>query len=268
MEGLKQAVAPLRTVVIGSGNVASALAPALEEAGVIEVAAVCSPTLEHAEELACKLRSAVAVNDVSQIPTAAQLYLVSVSDDALASVASKAPRVADAVWLHTSGGVDASVLSPLSPNYGVLYPLQTFSKGRHTEFDAIPVFVEGATPEALGVAELLGKALSDDVRTADGDTRRKLHAAAVFACNFTNHLYAIASDILRREAGADLTVLRPLLEETLAKALSMPPADAQTGPARRGDTRVMERHMALIQPDEARLYKILSDSIMKRYEQH
>ena len=267
MEGLIK-LPPLRAVVIGSGNVASALAPALEEAGAIEVMTVCSPTLSHAEELAGKLHGAVAVNDLSLIPAAAQLYLVSVTDDALAEVAAKAPRAAGAVWLHTSGGVDASVLSPLSPNYGVLYPLQTFSKGRHTDFNTIPVFVEGATAEALDVAERLGEALSEDVRVADGDTRRKLHAAAVFACNFTNHMYAIASDILRREADADLSVLKPLLEETLAKALSMPPADVQTGPARRRDTRVMERHMALIQPDEAYLYKILSDSIMKRYEQH
>lgn len=268
MEGLNQSAGPLRAVIIGSGNVASALAPALEAAGEIQVEAVCSPTPAHARELACRLRNAVAESDMARIPADAQLYIVSVTDDALAQVAANAPHAADAVWLHTSGGVDASVLAPLSPNYGVLYPLQTFSKGRHTDFATIPIFVEGATPTALAVAERLGRALSSDVRRADGDTRRKLHAAAVFACNFTNHLYAIASDILHREADADLTVLRPLLEETLAKALSMPPADAQTGPARRGDTRVMERHMALIQPHEAYLYKILSDSIMKRYEQH
>lgn len=258
---------PLRAVVIGSGNVASALAPALEAAGAIEVAAVCSPTRSHAAELADRLQKAVPVTDLSDMPRDAEVYLVSVTDDALAQIASKAPSVTDAVWLHTSGGVDASVLAGLTPHYGVLYPLQTFSKGRRTDFDGIPVFVEGATDKALVTAQRLGEFLTNDVRRADGDTRRKLHAAAVFACNFTNHLYAIASDILHREADSDLAVLRPLLQETLTKALAMEPADAQTGPARRGDAALIAKHIALLQPHEAELYRILSDSIMKRYEQ-
>lgn len=266
MERLKRE--PIRTVVIGSGNVASALAPALECAGAIAVEAVCSRNVAHAAELASKLADALALDDLGAVPADAALYLVSVSDDAIERVAAQLPHVQSAVCLHTSGGVDMTALSAVTPNYGVLYPLQTFSKGRVTEFAGIPVFVEGATEKALDMARYLGNALNGDVRHADGNGRRSLHAAAVFACNFTNHLYAIAADILKREAGADLAVLEPLLKETLAKALRMPPADAQTGPARRGDMKVMQGHVDLLQQHEAELYKLLSDSIMQRYEQH
>lgn len=264
--GVSQVSKPLRTVVIGSGNVASAIVPVLESGGIISVRTVCSPTADHARQLADLLHEASVVTSVSDIPRDADLYLVSVIDDAVPLIVKNAPRTPEGVWLHTSGGVDASVMAEVTPNYGVVYPLQTFSKGRVAELDGIPVFVEGSTPKALYTAEMLGRAISSDLRVADGDTRRKLHAAAVFACNFTNYMYTIAADILRREADADLSVLRPLLEETLRKALDMYPGDAQTGPARRGDTAVINRHMGLLKPDEAAIYKILSDSIMKRYE--
>ena len=98
--------------------------------------------------------------------------------------------------------------------------------------------------------------------------RAKLHAAAVYACNFTNHLWAIADDILRRETGTDLGVLRPLLEETMRKALTMRPADGQTGPARRGDRGVIEKHKSLLTQDEAQLYETLSQHIMDYYERN
>lgn len=252
----------MRTVVIGSGNVASAVVPALERAGAISVAAVYSPTPVHAKQLADRLACADAVSDAARVPMDAELYLVAVKDDAIARIAGELPRN-NAVWLHTSGGVPAAMLAPLTESYGVFYPLQTFSKGVDVNLAEVPVFVEGSDDAALAVAELLGRAISPKVYHADGDTRCKMHAAAVFACNFTNHLWAIADDILRREAGVDLSVLHPLLIETLRKAMLGHPADGQTGPAVRGDRGVMEKHASLLTADEAELYRRLSEHIME-----
>lgn len=260
-EGLTE---PLRTVIIGSGNVATAVAPALELAGAVTVVAVYSPTYAHAAELAGKLNNAVAVDKACDMPADADLYIVAVKDDAVAKVAAELPRN-NAVWLHTSGGVPAETLSPLTDNYGVFYPLQTFSKGVDVNLAEVPVFVEGSNDMTLSVAERLGRAISPKVHHADGDTRCKMHAAAVFACNFTNHLWAIADDILRREAGVDLSVLHPLLKETLRKAMLGRPSDGQTGPAVRGDRGVMDKHAGLLADDEARLYRELSEHIMDYY---
>lgn len=256
---------PLRTVIIGSGNVASAVAPALEKAGAIDVMQVYSPTARHAGLLAAKLAHAEPVSEPGDVAVGAELYLVAVKDDAIATLAGTF-GMRGGVWLHTSGGVDCRELAPVTADYGVFYPLQTFSKGVDVDFAGVPVFIEGSTVHAYAVAERLGRSLSEKVYQADGRRRSQLHAAAVFACNFTNHMWAIADDVLRRETGTDLTVLRPLLEETMRKALSMRPADGQTGPARRGDRGVIERHKSLLKPDEAEIYELMSQHIMDYYE--
>lgn len=258
---------PVRTVVIGSGNVASAIAPVLEQAGAIMVEQIFSPNPEHAATLASRLSSARPVSDAESVMADAELYLVAVKDDAIAGLAETL-KSNNAVWLHTSGGVECSVMSTLSPDYGVFYPLQTFSKGVDVDIAEVPVFIEGSTPKAFLLARQLAEAISTKVYEADGKTRARLHAAAVFACNFTNHLWAIADDILRREAGTDLGVLAPLIRETMRKAMVMRPADGQTGPARRGDRGVIEKHKSLLTADEAALYEILSQHIIDYYECH
>lgn len=259
------AVMPVKAVIIGSGNIASAVAPALEVAGAIDVVQVYSPTAAHASALARRLRAARGVSRPEDVDMSAELYLVAVKDDAIALLASQLPRNG-AVWLHTSGGVDCSTLAPLTDDYGVFYPLQTFSKGREVDLAEVPVFIEGHTQRALQMARRLADAISPKVYEADGEVRARLHAAAVFACNFANHLWAVADEYLRRETSTDLSVLHPLLCETMAKAMTMPPADAQTGPARRGDRGVIEKHKSLLNADEARLYEILSQHIIDRYE--
>ena len=258
---------PLSTVIIGSGNVASAVAPALERAGVIAVRQVYSPTAGHAAALAARLGAAEAVSRPEDVVADAELYLVAVKDDAIPRIASEM-KPNGAVWLHTSGGVECRELAPLTENYGVFYPLQTFSKGRAVDLSEVPVFIEGATERALAVARQLAESISPKVYEADGAARARLHAAAVFACNFANHLWAIADDVLRRETATDLSVLYPLLRETMSKAMTMQPGDAQTGPARRGDRGVIEKHKSLLTDDEAALYETLSQHIIDRYECH
>lgn len=258
-------IEPIKTVIIGSGNVASCIAPALECAGVIEVTAVFSPTLDHAATLAKKLQGAIAVSNPAEVPTDALLYLVAVKDDAIAKLATTLPPVPGALWLHTSGGVEASTLRPLSERFGVFYPLQTFSKGVDVDLEKVPIFIEASNESDIELVKALALAISPKVQFADGITRSKLHAAAVFACNFTNHLWAIADNILHREANTDLSVLYPLLQETLRKAMTVPPAEAQTGPAVRADRGVIAKHCSLLTNEEAELYNILSERIISFY---
>ncbi|MCM1293481.1 MAG: F420-dependent NADP oxidoreductase [Bacteroides sp.] len=256
---------PLRTVVIGSGNVASAIVPELKKVGAVDVCQVYSPTMAHAQQLADKLGKCTATDRPEDVVSDAELYFVAVKDDAIAGLAYVMPRN-DAIWLHTSGGVESSKLAALTSHYGVFYPLQTFSKGVNVDVSCIPVFVEGSNEATLWVAENMARMLTDKVYEADGPKRARLHAAAVFACNFTNHLWAISDDILRRETGTDLSVLEPLLQETMRKALSMRPADGQTGPAVRGDRGVIEKHKSLLTGEEAEIYEYLSQKIMKYHE--
>lgn len=256
----------LKTVVIGSGNVASAIAPALEAAGAIDVVAVYSPTPGHAERLASQLKHAEALDCPKAIPVDAELYLVSVKDDAIRTLATELHPSPAALWLHTSGGVDASVLAPLSKRNGVFYPLQTFTTGVNVDITEVPIFIEAAESDDLEIVRILAESISPKVHEANGETRAKMHAAAVFACNFTNHLWALADDILHRETGTDLSVLHPLLKETLRKALSHRPSEVQTGPAARGDRGVIAKHAALLTDDEAELYRILSEHIINYYK--
>lgn len=253
----------LRIVVIGSGGVASSLAPALDALDGVEVVQVYSPTLAHAEALASRLSAAVAVDDCAALSRDADMYLISVKDDAIAHLAEVVAPCRDAVWAHTSGSVPMSVIGPLGCHTGVFYPLQTFSRERIVDVAQVPFFIEGSDAYTVDFLKNLARCLSPRVFDADGDTRRLMHVAAVFACNFTNHLWAISADLLG-EHNIPFDVLRPLLEETLHKALSAHPAKGQTGPAQRGDMKVMDAHRKMLDEHLAKLYTTLSQSIMNR----
>lgn len=257
---------PLRAVIIGAGNVASQIAPALQRSGCISVEAVWSRTAEHARELAAALGPGVkAETELRRLPADAEFYLVSVADDVVAQVVG-AMTPGHALWAHTAGSVEASVLAPLTDRYGVFYPLQTFSRGVAVEISEVPMFIEGSDRATADSLLEMARAISERVYEADSELRSKMHAAAVFACNFANHLWAMADDLLRERAGLDITVLGPLMRETLRKALLVPPAEAQTGPARRRDRSVMEKHISQLTPHQGEIYRLMSESIMQYYQ--
>ncbi len=260
---------PIRLAIIGSGNVASALAPAFAASPDVDLIAICSPTPGHAEALASTLSPRPeAVESVASLPRDADVYLIAVKDDRVASVALEAAGLfpATALWLHTSGSVPAEALARAGGGYGVLYPLQTFSKGVPVNLRELPVFIEANTAAGLDTARRLAEAISPIIHEADSELRKRMHVAAVFACNFTNYFWTVADDILRHEPGLNLSVLHPLLKETLRKAMAEGPEGSQTGPARRGDRGVIEAHKELLgSTDEARLYGEISEAIIRRY---
>lgn len=255
----------LKIALIGSGGVASSLAPVLDALEGVTVAQVMSRTAANALALASRLANAEAITTPSALTPDADIYIIAVTDNALAGLAQTLPPARNAIWLHTSGSVDASVLSRLSPHHGVLYPLQTFSKGRRVDMARVPLFIEGSDALTSATVEKLARRLTPDVYEADSSTRRLIHVAAVFSCNFANHLWATASDILATR-GIPFTVMRPLLEETLGKALRGNPADGQTGPARRGDTKVIAAHREMLSGLPAEIYDLLTQSIIQRYD--
>lgn len=251
-----------KVVMLGCGNVATHLARALHGAGA-EVAQIYNHRIENARRLAAET-GATATDTVDGIIDDADLYIISVVDDAILPLVESLGK-RQGVWVHTSGTTPASVLAPVTGRHGVLYPLQTFSRDVEVDMTRVPIFTEAADDASLALIDRTAAAISRSVSHADSEKRKLLHISAVFACNFTNHLWSFAVDILR-EADEELDVLRPLIEVTLAKALAAGPLAGQTGPARRGDLGTIKSHLDALPEGEAReLYRLLSESILKKF---
>ncbi|MBD5201859.1 MAG: DUF2520 domain-containing protein [Bacteroides sp.] len=252
-----------QVVVIGSGNVASALAVAIENSGAGSVIQIYSRNIDHARALASRLECAATTDSTEDISADADIYLVSLADDAVTETLTKI-RPNDALWLHTSGSLDMDVLSGMSDRYGVFYPLQTFSRNRKVDLSAVTLFTEGSSPAVEDEIARFGEKIFRNIIHADSVTRSRMHVAAVFACNFSNYMWSIAYDLLS-EDGIPFDVLGPLLRETLDKALSMPPREGQTGPARRADQRIIEAHASSLPPKEEEIYRLLSKNIIEDF---
>lgn len=251
-----------RIVVIGSGNVASHLAPALDR-HVGDVVQVMSRDLSHARALAGTLRGATAVDRPEDVVADADLYVVSVSDDSIIPLLDRLD-CRQGLWMHTSGSVPMTVFQGRALRYGVLYPLQTFSRDVAVDMRRVPFFVEGSDDvEALAIHDIAAR-ISSSVHYADSLVRRQLHVAAVFACNFTCQMWAEADEILQR-AELPFSTLLPLIEATFDKVRRVRPADALTGPARRGDRNVIAAHMEMLPLPQREIYRCISGRIIDRY---
>lgn len=248
-----------RIFMIGSGNLATRLSDAFRAAGH-EMVGVYSRTKAHAERLADILQCP-AFTSLDDIPDA-EVYVFAVKDEALAALIDQLAAPSEALLLHTAGSVPMDVFKGKAERYGVLYPLQTFSRERAVCFQEIPCFVEASTEAALLSVKRLAESVSAHVEVLDSDRRRHLHLSAVFACNFVNHCYDVAWHLLQAR-GIDPQVLLPLIDETARKVHRLTPSEAQTGPAVRWDTSVMERHLSLLgeQNHASRVYQLMSEGI-------
>ena len=246
-------------VLLGSGNVATHLALALKAVGE-NITQVFSLNLINAKALAEKVDSK-STNSFSEIESNADLYIISVKDDAIAEVAVNLEGV-NGLVVHTSGTTDIKVLSSVVKNAGVFYPLQTFSKNKEVDFAMIPLCLEATNLKQLEILNSLANKLSTKVYQLDGEKRKILHLAAVFACNFTNHLYALANQILG-DNNLDFDIIRPLIAETADKVMIDLPDNLQTGPAVRNDESTINKHLTMLAdlPELQEIYKTLSNSI-------
>ena len=249
--------------LIGAGRVATHLAAALVREGLPPVA-VCSRTMPSAQRLAVRIGGAVeAMDDTVRLPRA-DVYIYAVKDDALPALADAVGRrFPDALHIHTSGSTALDVFPDVCTRCGVLYPMQTFSADRPVDFRRVPLFIEGRNAQSIDRLTRLAQRLSDHVQPLDSTRRRALHLAAVFACNFVNHCYALAAQVVEQQAGVPWQTLLPLVDETAAKVHQLHPIQAQTGPAIRMDQRIIGIHEAMLSadPDAAEIYRMMSRSI-------
>ncbi len=253
--------------IIGSGNLATSLAPALEQNGFV-INSIYGRSIKSAERIADNLYQASATISLDFSNSKAKVFLLAVADNAIEEVARELVLPANAVVAHTSGSRSLSVLGyTASPNIGVFYPLQTFSKLKRVTFDDVPILIEGDNSFTTKMLHGVAKKISNTVSGATSRQRKMIHLAAIFASNFTNAMLVHANDLMQ-EAKSDLQLLGPLLEETINKSIVLGPENAQTGPAARGDLEVLDEHLEMLEkyPIMKETYQLISQQILNRSE--
>jgi predicted short-subunit dehydrogenase-like oxidoreductase (DUF2520 family) len=250
----------MKIVLIGSGNVAIHLGPALIKAGhkIIQLA---GRTETSTRKLSIRLNCPYTL-DPGSITEKADIYILAIKDEAISGYSRYIPGN-KALVLHTSGTVKADVLANCGKMYGVLYPVQTFSRKRKINFKKVPLCLEAGTPDSKKRLDSLARSISNNTQWTSYTERQYIHLAAVFANNFSNHLYLIAEKLLLKK-DLSFEILRPLILETALKVQKNRPLQMQTGPARRGDTKTIEMHKALLKTDDnlSNMYTILTQSIL------
>lgn len=255
----------IETITIaGSGNVATHLATALSDAG-LAIKGIYSRNKKTAGTLAEKVGARL-YRSLSEIKDDTDLIILAVPDIAIRDI-SRQLEPGKTLVVHVSGSTSIDALQPFFQNYGVFYPLQTFTKGRNLDYRNIPVCIEARNEAStLKLKQLAGR-FSNDVRITTSHERLIIHLSAVYASNFVNYMNVIASDILERE-NISRDILFPLIRETMQKIIDNHPHDVQTGPAVRGDHGTLQKHVELLStdPEKQKIYRILSEEILKYFK--
>ncbi len=249
--------------IIGSGNVASSLGFVLLEAG-IKIKEIYSRTAKNAESLAKKLDCSW-VDNLNVLDPNSDLYLIAISDDQLSHIGDKLGHL-NGIVAHTSGSQPINILKSKKGSSGIFYPLQTMTKSQLPDFTNIPICIEANNSDAAEQLKNLADKISTKVVYLNSDQRQYLHLTAVTVNNFTNLLYNHAHDVLM-DKEIDFSLLIPLINETADKIRNTHPKDAQTGPARRNDKAIINKHLKLLDdyPDYQELYSLLSNQLIRKY---
>jgi len=252
-----------RVSIVGAGNVGHNFGLAFKQAGYL-IHEIYSRTQDSAivlsERLNCNFTT-----DLSQLDPGADLYIIAVNDDALPEIIDNFP-FKDKLTAHTSGATSLEVFKGKDfKDYGIFYPVQSFSKEDTESLAPIPICVEATKEENEALLMSFGRSLSMKVYHLDSEKRKALHVAAVFANNFSNHMYAISEELLS-DADISFEIIRPLIETTAKKISRKKPADIQTGPAVRNDRKIIEKHLEHLKahPDYQTLYRAITESILKK----
>lgn len=252
----------LNITFIGAGNVASHLAKAFFSKG-FTISYIYSKSLENAQLLAAMV-NAKACDDLSELIDNNSIYIIAVNDDVIEEVLTKI-KIKKNLIVHTSGSINIKVFASNGyENFGIFYPLQTFSKNKEVNINEVPFCIEANTTRNENILLDLAQSLSSHVQLINSEERKQLHLAAVFACNFSNYMYTIADELLAKN-NLDLNLLKPLIIETANKIKDNKPAFMQTGPAKREDKAVIENHLQLLakSKDYQDIYKLITENIIK-----
>ena len=246
----------IKVTIIGSGNVAQHLIKAFENAENIEIVQVFARNSSTVSHLINPNKIVSDYNDLLE----SDLFIIAVSDNVIQEVSSQIPFTNKLV-AHTSGNFSIDDLDS-KIRKAVFYPLQTFSKNKEVNFQEIPICLETQNESDYQILEKVANSISNKIYKINSEQRKSLHVSAVFVCNFVNHLYEIGNDICN-ENQVDFEILKPLIQETANKVLSLSPNEAQTGPAKRGDSQTINEHLKFLKNEnQIGIYKLLTKSII------
>ncbi|OEK02518.1 glycerol-3-phosphate dehydrogenase [Roseivirga sp. 4D4] len=257
-----------RIGILGTGNVAWQLARTLENGGHV-IRHIYDRDITKAEKFAMDYFNASTGDSLDLSGVDANLFLMAISDDSIEEVAQQLKLPQNATLVHTSGTIPLNALGyAQTHNIGVFYPLQTFSKGKSTDLTDIPICIEGESQETIELLRAIGNSISHSVHVLNSNQRKVIHLSAVFACNFTNHMFTISKGILDSN-DLDFDLLKPLIAETLNKSFDIGPDNAQTGPAIRGDMETLDKQFESLSndPNVAEIYRMISQNIIDYYQE-
>jgi predicted short-subunit dehydrogenase-like oxidoreductase (DUF2520 family) len=248
----------IKITFIGSGNVAQHLIQAFLGNSSITIQQIF---VRNASKTILVDADIEVISDYSQL-TPADIFIIAVSDDAIAEVSANFP-LKNQLVVHTSGSVSLDQISNHNRR-GVFYPLQTFTKAKKVDFKEIPICIESEFSSDLEILGKISKLISDKTFIINSQQRKSLHVAAVFVNNFVNHLYQIGSEICQ-ENQVPFSILEPLIAETASKVKTLSPLESQTGPAKREDQQTIDSHIAFLKTDANKqsIYKLLTQSIQE-----
>lgn len=250
----------IRVVLLGAGNVATHLINAFLQAKNIDLVQVYSRKTTRLQNFKTIVDTTSNLKQLKE----ADVYIIAISDDAIAEFSSKLD-LKNSLVVHTSGSVALNGLDNTLSRKGVFYPLQTFSATKKIDFTTIPICIEATDNNDLEILKKLASSISKNVFDIDSKQRKNLHLAAVFVNNFANHMYHIGNEICTAN-NVSFKILQPLIEETAKKVLDLTPYEAQTGPAKRKDTETIAKHLKVLPENQQEIYKLITKSISETYE--
>ncbi len=259
---------PLNISIIGAGNLAQHIAMSFKDKSEIQITQIFNHRKTKAALSFAKLYQKELITDYKVIDTSSDIYIICVKDDAIAEVVKNlASLKLKGLVVHTSGSMNIGSLKSVSSRTGVYYPLQTFTKNTSIDWSTTPILIEGNTKTSSAILRSLASLVSKTVKQISSEKRLQLHLAAVFACNFTNALYASAFELVETNLSKkDTALLQPIMLQSFNKLHSLAPKQAQTGPAMRNDKIVMKKHLELLSSNKelTAVYKLLSQLIVNQ----
>jgi predicted short-subunit dehydrogenase-like oxidoreductase (DUF2520 family) len=257
-------MAQLNISFTGAGRVAGALCNELYKAGFV-IDLIVSESEKSSRLLANTCKALCSTN--LKFPDSTDIIIVAVPDNRIISVLNTLKCAPDTLVVHTSGSTGIEVFPENIKRKGILYPLQTFSRGRKIIFKDLPFFIESSDNQSSDILKDLAESVGGKVYFTDSEHRRLIHLSAVFASNFTNHMLTLGKELTSR-SGFTFDVMKPLIEETISKAMDLDPENSQTGPAIRNDHNTIEKHLELLSfsPELKRIYSEITRSITEHYK--
>ncbi len=249
-----------KIVLLGSGNVAYHLAEMLKRSD-INIYQIYNINQESGKKLAQKYNTNF-VNNIHEIEKDADLYIISVKDNFIKNIVDIL-NINKGIVVHTSGTTNINIFANKFNSFGILYPLQTFTKEIELNYNEIPFLIEANNSKTLEFINSIVSLISKNITNTNSEQRKSIHIAAVFACNFTNYFYSIANDILEKQ-NLSFDLLKPLIKETTKKAIEFKPKENQTGPAKRKDLNIINKHLKALEDNKEiqKIYGTISNMII------